>query len=379
MKSKSKIIVTFIAIMFLTGFQTILAATNEELEKRVEKLEEEYKTAPEESSIGKISNAITLFGAIEVDYSFADDADTSDRTVNDSTSDLDIGTVEIGIEAALHEYVSAVAILKGENLDSDNNIFWDEAFFEIKKEGFPIYLVAGKRVQPFGVFESLFINDSVTCELYEINDTGITVGFANENLLGLDLSATIYRGETLIARVNDAGFGWARNNTAAYSETNDVNSFILSGTISPFEGVSFSVFFNSEPGDSDRNTSAGAAIHAELSNFIFDAEYIGALEREKHVTDNKEYKEDAWVASLGYQIIDPLLVAVRYESFDAGRDMAENLENRYSIGATYTLFENGSFLCSLMGEYRKSEFETTAGSTNDDNVDEFFARIAIEF
>ena len=314
-----------------------------------------------------------------MDYSYADDADPSNRAANDSTSDLDVGTVELGIEAVLHEFVTATALLKGENLDSEDKVFWDEAFFEIRKDGVPVYLVAGKRVQPFGVFESLFINDSITCELYEINDTGITLGYANEAALNMDLSVTVYRGETLITRVVEADFGWERDNSAGFTETNDVNSFILSAGFEPVEGVSLSAYFNSEPGDTDRNTSAGASIHAEIANFIFDAEYIGALSREKHVTDNKEYNENAWVASLGYQVTDPLLLAVRYESFDADRSAAGNLENRYSLGVTYTLFENDTFACSLMGEYRRSEYATTPAGTNDEDVDELFARMAIEF
>ncbi len=58
----------------------------------------------------------------------------------------------------------------------------------------PVYFTGGKRVQPFGVFESLFINDSITQDLYEINKTGATIGFAKEDILGLDLSMTLYKG-----------------------------------------------------------------------------------------------------------------------------------------------------------------------------------------
>lgn len=375
MKKIVTLLMGSLCLLFAAGTVNGFAATNEELEKRIEELE----TKSKESPLGRISENIKFFGAIEVDYSWADDADTSDRNANDSTSDLDVGTVELGIEAALHEYLTATAVIKGENLDSDDKIFWDQAFFEIKKDGIPVYLVAGKTYQPFGVFESLFINDPITCDLYEINDTGITVGFTHEAALNLDLSVTVYRGETLIKRVSEAGYGWSRNHTAGYTETNDVESYILSGSIEPMEGLAFSLFFNSEPGDTDRNNTMGASAHFEKAGFIADAEYIGALQREKHVADDKEYKESAWFISLGYQVLDPLLLAIRYESFDADKSAAENLENRYSIGATYTLLEKDDFVCSLMGEYRKTEFETTSGSTNDDEVDEFFARIAIEF
>ncbi len=379
---KFGVTITMIVLSTLFFTQTPFAASNAELEERITALEQQSGTSQERGPLGRISDVITLSGAIELDYSYVDDDDTSDRTSNDSTSDLDVGTVEIGIEAALHDYITATAILKGENLDSDNNVFWDEAFFEIKKEDFPLYLVAGKRVQPFGVFESLLINDPLTCELYEINDAGLTLGAAFEQVMGLDLSATVYRGETLVTKIEEPGYGWTRSASPGFTantNNDDVESFILSGTIEPFEGISLSAFYNTEPGDTDRNNTAGGAIHVEFAGLILDGEYITALQRELHWADQQEYKEKAWTVSLGYQVIDPLLVAVRYESFDAGQTAAENLENRYSIGATYTLLENDSFACSIMGEYRRTEYETTAGSTNDDELDEFFARIAIEF
>ena len=134
-------------------------------------------------------------------------------------------------------------------------------------------------------------------------------------------------------------------------------------------------------GDGDRNDTAGISAHYEIANFILDGEYIGAIKREKHYTDNQEYKESAWFVSLGYQIMNPLLAAIRYESFDDGQsdDQDEHLDCRYSIGLIYTLFENEDFACSLLGEYRKSEYELSSESSADDNLNEFFARIAIEF
>ncbi|MBW2107005.1 MAG: hypothetical protein JRI26_13560, partial [Deltaproteobacteria bacterium] len=110
-----------------------------------------------------------------------DDSDTGDNTVDDSKSDLDIGTVELGIEVAFHQYVTGNFILKGEDLDTDDDrIFWDEATIAIQKEEFPIYFVGGKRGQPFGVFESHLINDPITQDCYEIVKPGATIGYATD-------------------------------------------------------------------------------------------------------------------------------------------------------------------------------------------------------
>lgn len=381
MKARIKTMKIILTLCVFAGFQSgfVFAASSPALEERIAELEKQMANQQNGFSTGQISDRIKLSGAIEVDYSYSDDSDLSERSAGNSTSDLDVGTVELGLEAGLHEYITASVLLKGEALDSDTRVFWDEAFFEIKKQDFPLYLVAGKRVQPFGSFENLFINDPITCELYEINDTGLTIGFADEAVFNLDVSFTLYKGETLITKLNDADLGWSRNNTAGFTVSNDVNSYIVSTSIEPVQNLLLSVSYNSEPGDTDRNTTLGAALHARALNFILDLEYIRALSRERHVADNTEYTENAWVVSLGYQIMDPLLVAVRYEFFDADKTSAGNLENRYSIGGVYTLFEKDSFVCSLMGEYRRSAFETPAGSSNDDKADEFFTRIAIEF
>ncbi len=178
-----------------------------------------------------------------------------------------------------------------------------------------------------------------------------------------------------------AGYGFARDNTHRYTATDKIQSYILNFTISPIENLTIATYFNSEAGDDERNTTAGMSAHYEIAKFIIDGEYITALNREKHFTDNKEYNESAWFASLGYQIIDPLMAAVRYEGFndDQSGNQDKHIEYRYSIGATYTLFTKKSFACNLSCEYRKSEYERSAGSRADDSLNEFFAQLTIEF
>ena len=130
-KMEKRILFAIISMMFLivTGLQPVLAASNIELEERIEALE---KGSLSGSRVpGQISDRFTLSGTIELDYAYAGDSDLSDNTNNQSSSDLDIGTVELGLEAALHEYVTANLLLKGEALDSDDKIFWDEVFFTI--------------------------------------------------------------------------------------------------------------------------------------------------------------------------------------------------------------------------------------------------------
>ncbi len=378
-----KVLLIFASIFTLSMLIGIQASfsqemSNYELEQEIKALKEKIEKG---GILGELSDRLTFSGAIELDYSYADDSDIGDNTVNDSTSDLDIGTVELGLEVAFHEYVTGNFLLKGEALDTDNDrVFWDEATITIQREGFPLYFVGGKRGQPFGFFETHLINDPITQDCYEIAKTGATIGYTTE-FLGLDVSATIYKGEALMAHLNEAEYGFERDNSPAYEETNDMNSYIGNITISPVDGLMVAVFYDSEPGDDERNTTAGGMFHFEFSKITLDAEYITALQREKHFTDNREYNESAWFASVSFQIIDPLEIAARYELFDDDieGDQDGHLENRYSIGFTYTLFEKDSFATKFMGEYRISNYEKAVGSSVDDKLNEAFLRLAIEF
>jgi hypothetical protein len=369
--------ILFMALVFLC-FLTPQPASSEgmsnyELEQEVKALKEKIEGA------SVLSDKLTFSGAIELDYSYADDSNIGDNTVNDSTSDLDIGTVELGLEAAFHEYVTGNFILKGEALDTDDDrVFWDEATITIQKEGFPFYFVGGKRGQPFGMFESHLINDPITQDCYEIVKTGVTVGYTTDYL---DISATIYKGEELMTHLVDSEYGFERDNSLTYKKTDDVSSYIGNITISPLDALMLSAYYDSEPGDGDRNETAGISVHYEIGMVTLNAEYIAALSREKNFTDNKEYNESAWFIGVAYQAAEPLEIAARYEAFDDDitGEQDGHLTDRYSIGFTYTLFEKDSFATNLMGEYRISNYEKQSGSIADDKLNEAFLRLAIEF
>jgi hypothetical protein len=371
--------ILFMALVFLCflipQYALSEGISNYELEQEVKALKEKIEGA------SALSDKLTFSGAIELDYSYADDSNIGDNTVNDSTSDLDIGTVELGLEAAFHEYVTGNFILKGEALDTDDDrVFWDEATVTIQKEGFPIYFVGGKRGQRFGMFESRLINDPITQDCYEIAKTGVTVGYTTE-YLGTDISFTLYKGEELMTHLNDAGYGFTRDTSPTYTETDDVTSYIGNITVSPVDALMLSAYYNSEPGDGDRNETAGMSVHYEIEMITLDAEYIAAISREKHFTDNKEYTESAWFIGVAYNAAEPLEIAARYEAFDDDiiGEQDGHLTDRYSVGFTYTLFEKDSFATNLMGEYRISNFEKESGSSADDTLNEAFLRLAIEF
>ena len=124
--------------ILLMGISSGYAASNQELEKRIATLENQKESSAAHKGLW---DRFTLSGTIELDYSGSDNEDVSNKSQNTSISDLDIGTIELGIDANLHKYVTAFALLKGENLSSnDDKIFWDEVFFTIAKDNMPVYL-----------------------------------------------------------------------------------------------------------------------------------------------------------------------------------------------------------------------------------------------
>ncbi|MCG8568039.1 MAG: LbtU family siderophore porin, partial [Desulfobacterales bacterium] len=263
--------------MLCLWIPSAFAASNAELESRIAELEKKLEEKPV-SVLGGLGDKITLSGAIELDYSYNTDSDVTDNTASSSESDLGIGTIELGLEAALHEYVTANVLLKGEDLDDDDKVFFDEVFFTLAKDGMPVYFVGGKRYQPFGTFESLFINDPITQDLYEINKTGATLGYADEALMGLDVSFTLYKGTSLVEKINDNKDDYGIEYPG--TDTSNVSSYIINAGIAPMEGLNIAAFYNSEPGDRDRNTTLGGSIHYEIAGFMADFEYITALERD---------------------------------------------------------------------------------------------------
>jgi hypothetical protein len=369
--------VSICSLSMLIGIHPVFSQemSNHELEQEIKALKEKIE-GKDIRGLGGLAEKLTFSGAIELDYTYADDSDIEQTTVDDSTSDLDIGTVELGLEAAFHEYVTGFFLIKGEDLDDDSDIFCDEATITIQKEGFPLYFVGGKRGQPFGLFENHLINDPLTQDCYEIVESGATIGYATDLL---DVSFTIHKGEELMGHLVEAGYGFERKHQVTYEETDDVDSYIGNITIFPLEGLRVAAYYGSEPGDGERNETVGGSIHYELSRLTLDGEYITAVQREKHYGDNKEYKESAWFISAAFQVIEPLEIAARYEGFDddKGGDQAGHLEDRFSIGCTYTLFEKEDFAANIMGEYRRSGYENEPGS--DDELNEAFLRLAIEF
>lgn len=370
-------------VCVLWPFFQVEAETNEEtheVKQRLEKIEELEEDDEDELDITPaflkpyIEKA-TLNGFVEFNLDYINPSDTDDKD-SGSTSELYVGEVALALRVFFNEWVKTKIVVNAEDLgkgDETEEINMDEAIVTLENPWIPVYLTGGKTVLPFGVFEDRMISGTITEDLYEIDDWGVTLGFAPD-FYGLDISVSIYEGQDIIENLKDFG---AHEFSPGREKEDGVDSFIANVTLKPVEELlSLAVFYENEPGDGDRNQSLGGAVTVNVWKFIFDAEYITALEREKGA-NGEENKESAWFAALAFQPFEKLELATRYEDFndDVSGDQDEILDYRYSAGWNYSF----SDFNTLSFEYRHSRFEKENGSIAADDQDEFFFQLALDF
>ena len=240
----------------------------------------------------------------------------------------------------------------------------------MRKEGVPLYLIAGKRTQHFGVFENHLVTDPMHQDAYETKSVGMSLGYNGP--MGLDASISIYNGEEMMDHLFESGvFDSDSISRVSDPAGDDVSSYIINLAITPIaEHLSLSASYLSEPGNGKRNASISLAANYDclfINGLNFNAEYITALEREKYQnvssTVLKEgFKERIFSFSAAYRVVDPFEVALRYEHFDddglAVQTDTWSVKDRYSMGSTYTFYENWktgeSYNFSL--EYHKIDY-----------------------
>jgi len=320
---------------------------------------------------------ITLGGFIDLDFDYYDRSDISDKN-SDSTSDLGLGSAELALRVFFNEWVKSKVAVTADDVGKeggDDKIKLDEAIFTMKCPQVPLYFTGGLTVLPFGVFEDHLIIGTLMEELYEVETVGATLGFTPD-FYGLDISITVYEGQEIIENLVDFN---THEFTPDRKEEDDVNSFIANVTLEPVEDMlTFSVFYDSEPGDGDRNQTIGGAFTLDVWKLSLDAEYITALEREKG-DNGEENKDSAWVVGLAFRPLEsvPLQFATRYEDFDddqsGGQD--EVLDYRYVAGFSYKFLKWATFFF----EYDYWKYERESGSDAADHMNSFHFRIGVAF
>jgi hypothetical protein len=335
------------------------------LEDRIKQLEDAIKRKPESD---KWYDRIQISGLIEVEASHGK-TDVKDPAVGDEkTSDVDLATVELVMDAKIAAHVDGHVMFKYE----DDDLFVDEGFITlVGTESFPAYLIAGRQYIPFGNYDSHFVTDPTTLVIGETNGGAVVAGYRYGGKM-VDVSVGAFNGRAKKIGKDDV-----------------IDSFVGSIAVNPFEGLMLGASYTSNLAGSDSFSEAvvdtdnldslvgawSAFLTFEfLERFKVIGEYVGALDSFKageiyDAADTKERKPSAWNVELGVAIIDHLELAARYEgSDDGGTDFLP--ESQYGAVLNWGIFES----TNLALEYLHGEFEDDIQET-----DSFIAQLAIEF
>ncbi len=370
-----------------------------------------------EEAIPGWAERITVSGTIEGDVTTLDKSDFRDKD-SDSTSDLLIGTAELGIEAQVADWITGGIVFLAEDLGTgdETDVAVDEPVMTFDKVDSPLYLVVGKRAQPFGVYENHLISDPMTQEAYETSAAGITLGITGP--VGLDISATIYKNNGPMAHFFESGLFETDDTAAEFFTGNDadtdISSYIASVSISPIdEHLSIFASLLSEKGVVDRNDTYSVGIDYNcvlIEGLLIDVEYFSASSREEYtsnlgVTDT--FKESVLSASVAYVLgggergdtginymmrrahifAEPVEIAFRYEQFDddglAEKSATWSVENRYSVGVRYSFLDDEEMGVAAYTalEYRKTSYELSSAmsGTAADESNEVMVKLGVSF
>ena len=111
----------------------------------------------------KSAEKIRLSGSIETNYEYLDVKDIDDKN-SGSSSDLFISSLAIGLSAIINEWSKALVVLEFEDVgrqDGPERLHLDEAVATLEAPWIPLYVIGGKTVMPFGVFEDHLIEGTL--------------------------------------------------------------------------------------------------------------------------------------------------------------------------------------------------------------------------
>ncbi len=358
------------------------SAAEHDVKQELKKVEEIEKEDKAQSWLNQkiqplFGEKVRLNGGIELNYEHLDVKDIDDEN-SGSSSDFFMSTAELALRVFFNAWCKAKIVVAAEDVGKQGDggkIRLNEAIATLKSLQAPLYLIGGKTVMPFGVFEDHLIEGTLAEDLYEIDEWGATLGF-DPDFYGLDISFSVYRNPQVVENLQNFDTHEFR---PGRRKEDKFKSFITNVTLEPIEDtLTLSAFYNSEPGDGNRNQSIGGAFTLQCWKFTLDAEYVTALEREKG-ENGEENKENARAVGLAFDLLDSLQLATRYEVFsdDDPGDQDEVLDYRIVAGFNYSLPDliNAGFLndTTLSFEYRYSRYEKETGSdaTNSQNMFQF--------
>ncbi len=338
---------------------------------------QEKITNPDIDNQEGLAEKVQVSGVIEVDATMGHTKFGNGTTEN--SSDIALATAQLNVDTKINKHVNGHITLLYEEDNSNNDgsgIVIDEGIISLEGgNDLPLYLNAGKLILPFGYFNSHLITDPLTLTLGRTKDTALIVGYNNSIV---DINAGVFKGA-----VKEAG------------NDNKIDSFVSSATftmpentvtgLSMLAGISYTSNMAASDTLQDQTTSGeisdmtggySAFLHLEyLEKYIFDAEYLGAIDNfavgDMGFIDTDNNKPASWNIELTAPVIPKLGAALRYGgSSEAGTYNDITMPQSQIGGALfYDVFAD----TAITLEYLHNEYKN---KTNDDLAN---LQLAVEF
>jgi hypothetical protein len=347
-----------------------------QLDDRLRAVEEEVKARPPATAgdlLAELRQRASINGLVE--------AEGFHRKgyARDTESDLTLATVALDVHAELTDWARTHILLLWEE-DATEPVDVDEAVISLgNPEKFPLSLNAGKMYVPFGAYGSFMIQDPLTLELGETNETAVQIGFEQAGFYG---SLYAFNGD-----VDEAGRDNTINNFGASGGyVIERDGFGLNLGIDYLNNLADSDGITGALGDSDvspmNDYVAGLGAHLQLTYgpCTFFSEYVAALDEftaNEIAFQDGGAKPEAWHLEVGYTrelFGKGTTFAVGYQATDEAIAL-ELPENRY-LAAVNVAVADGLFW--TLEYVHDKDYSASEGGTGDD-ADMITTQLAFEF
>ena len=382
---KLKASLAAVAAAFLWGAPAAAQQSTEErllnLERRIQYLEkrvadQDKVIVEKKREIAKLTGKDRWFENVKVGGVIELEAVRESPYEGDSASNAEVGTVEIGIEARIHDWVAGELVLldePGEDFDVD------AATLTIGPPDGSWHFKGGKYAVPFGAFETSLISDPLTLELGETAETALGFGFSAG---GFEGSVFVFNGDGNVKgrdRIDafGAALGWAMESEESGVGVNVSWISDIGDSDSLQEAIADALGSNAV---ADRVPGVAASAMVSFGGFTLIGEYLAATDEfqsgEVAFLD-KGAKPSSWMveAAYGFKIGGrDATIAASYQGTDEALAL-ELPKKRFLAGLSIHLFEGVSLALEWA---RDGDYGEEDGGTGK-NADAVTAKLAAEF
>ncbi|SDZ78002.1 hypothetical protein SAMN05660420_00270 [Desulfuromusa kysingii] len=325
-------------------------------------------TALEDALSQGVVQQVQISGAIEAEVGYSSDYD------NVKESDVDLTTLELGVDVVLTDFFSGFALMKWEE-DGDEGVFLDEGGVVLGNvEEYGVAATVGKLYVPFGVYETGMISDSLTLELGEVREGAVVVDFGASGFYG-----SAYAFNSAINDDDEDDMIDAYGVTAGYLfESNSVSVDLSAGWISNLTSSGgFSGYLDDEGYDPIDGYTAGATatVVVGFADFTIIGEYLTALDSD--YLAEAEAEPAAWNLEVNYGFEVAGHGASLAASYQGSDEAAILGLPEMRIGAAFGFDITEGFGIAL--EYVHDEDYDSVDGGTDESADAVTCQLALEF